>query len=110
VVTEAWQDSSQEDREIIADTLFRLDCDRAVDFLYNALIELDPWSRVHIIDQLGTMPTRRALDCIARFVDDENEMVQESARSALRAAGFPFAIDQPINKNELLDNGVNSRV
>ena len=110
VVTEAWQDSSQEDREIIADTLFRLDCDRAVDFLYNALIDLDPWSRVHIIDQLGTMPTRRALDCIARFVDDENEMVQESARSALRAAGFPFEIDQPIKKNELFDNGVNRRV
>jgi HEAT repeat protein len=96
--------------EIIADTLFRLDCDRAVDFLFNALLELDPWSRVHIIDQLGTMPTRRALDCIARFVDDENEMVQESARSALQAAGFPFESGLPVNRNEMLDSGVHDRV
>ena len=110
VVTEAWVDASQEDREIIADTLFRLDCDSAVDFLYNALMELDTWSRVHIIDQLGTMPTRRALDCIARFVDDENEMVQESARSALQAAGFPFEISLPVNRNEMLGSGVNDRV
>ena len=110
VVAEAWQDASQEDMEIIADTLFRLDCDRAVDFLFNALLELDPWSRVHIIDQLGTMPTRRALDCIARFVDDENEMVQESARSALQAAGFPFESGLPVNRNEMLDSGVHDRV
>jgi HEAT repeat protein len=110
VVVEAWQDASQEDREIIADTLFRLDCDSAVNFLYTALIELDPWSRVHIIDQLGTMPTRRAFDCIACFVDDENQMVQEAARSALLAAGLPVEIGTSINRNGLLDNGVHDRV
>jgi HEAT repeat protein len=110
VVREAWQDASQEDREIIADTLFRIDCDSADNFLYSALLELDTWSRVHIIDQLGTMPTRRAFDCIARFVDDENELVQEAARSALRAAGLPVEISTPINRNDLLDNGVHGRV
>jgi HEAT repeat protein len=110
VTAEAWQDASQEDREIIADTLFRLDCDSAATFLTNALIELDPWSRVHIIDQLGTMPTRRALECIAHFVDDENEMVQETAISALRAAGLPVEIGTPIIGEEPLDNGVDDCV
>ena len=98
------------DREIIADTLFRLDCDRAVDFLNNALIELDPWSRAQIIDQLSTIPTQRALDCIAHFVDDENEMVREAAISLLRAAGLPIGIGMPITRSESLDKGVNEGV
>jgi HEAT repeat protein len=106
VTIEAWQDVSEEDREIIADTLFRLDCDYAVTFLNDALIEMDPWSRAHIIDQLGTMPTRRALDCIARFVNDENEMVQEAAITALRAAGLPVEIGSSIPGGEALDKGV----
>ena len=109
VTVEAWQDASQEDREIIADTLFRLDCDSAADFLNDALIELDPWSRVHIIDQMGTMPTRRVLECISHFINDENEMVQEAAISALRAAGFPVEIGKPITGDELLDNRVDDR-
>jgi HEAT repeat protein len=110
VTREAWQDASQEDREIIADTLFRLDCDSAADFLNDALNELDPWSRVHIIDQLGTIPTRRVLECIARFINDENEMVQEAAISALRAAGFPVEIGKPITGDELLNKRVDDRV
>jgi len=105
VTAEAWQDANQEDREIIADTLFRLDCDYAADFLTKVLIELDPWSRVHIIDQLSTMPTSRALECIVRFVDDENEMVQEAAISALRAAGFPAAIGTQIIEKDSFDKG-----
>jgi HEAT repeat protein len=105
VTIEAWQDASQEDQEIIADTLFRLDCDCAIAFLSNALSEMDPWSRVHIIDQLGTMPTRRALDCIARFVGDENEMVREAAMSVLRAAGLPVEIGISITGKEPLDKG-----
>jgi len=110
VTVEAWQDASQEDREIIADTLFRLDCDSAADFLNDALIDLDPWSRVHIIDQMGTMPTRRVLECIARFINDENEMVQEAAISALRGAGFPAEIGKSIIGDELPDNRVDDRV
>ena len=110
VVSEAWQDASQEDREIITDTLFKLDSDYAVAFLYKALIELDPWSRVHMIDQLGTISIRRALDCISRFIDDENEMVQEAAISALRAAGVPIEIKTQITKDEPLDMGVDDCV
>ena len=110
VTIDAWQDTSEEDREIIADTLFRLDCDRAMIFLNNALIEMDPWSRAHLIDQLGTMPTRRALDCIARFVNDENEMVQEAAITALRAAGLTAEIDTSITRDESLSHGVDDCV
>ncbi|MGD1046627.1 MAG: HEAT repeat domain-containing protein, partial [Bacteroidota bacterium] len=110
VTIKAWQDASPEDQEIIVDTLFRLDCDCAVTFLNNALVEMDPWSRVHIIDQLGTMPTKLALDCIARFVDDENEMVREAAISALRAAGLPVEIGTSITGNEPLDKGVDDCV
>ena len=110
VTVEAWQDTSQEDREIIADTLFRLDCDCAADFLDNALIELDPWSRAQIIDQLSTMPTQRALDCISHFVNDENEIVQEAAISALRAAGLSVVIGTQIIGERSFDEGVNDRV
>jgi HEAT repeat protein len=110
VTTEAWRDASQEDREIIADTLFRLNCDCAVTFLDKALGELDPWSQVYVIDQLGTMPTKRALDCIARFVEDENEMVQEAAISALRAAGLPVEIGTQIVRDEPRDNGTDDCV
>ena len=110
VIEEAWQDASEEDRELIADTLFRFDCDGAADFLNEALLELDPWSRVHIIDQLSTMPTQRAFDCIARFVRDENEMVREAALSALRAAGLPVEIDTRITGEEPLDKGIDDGV
>jgi HEAT repeat protein len=59
---------------------------------------------------MGTMPTRRVLECIARFINDENDMVQEAAISALRAAGLPVEIGKPIAGDELLDNRVDDRV
>jgi HEAT repeat protein len=105
VTAESWQEANQEDWEIIADTLFRLDCDRAATFLKRAIVELDPWSRVHMIDKLITMPTRRALECITQFIEDDNEMVQEAAVSALQAAGYPVETGTPINGNELQDHG-----
>jgi HEAT repeat protein len=106
VIKDAWQEASQEDHEIIADTLFRLDCDSAADFLNDALLEMDPWSRVHIIDQLGSMPTRRVLECIARFVHDENEMVQEAAIAALQTAGVPVDLGTSITGEEQPDKRV----
>ena len=110
IAIEIWQDVSQEDREILADTLFRVDCDYAVNFLNNALSEMDPWSRAQMIDQLGTIPTRSAIECISRFVSDENEIVREAATSVLSAAGFPLGIDAPFTADEQFDNGVDDRV
>ena len=54
-------------------------------------------------DQISTMPTRRALECIARFVNDENEMVREAAISSLRAAGLPVEIGTSFTGMESLD-------
>ena len=95
---------SQEDWEIIADTLFGFDCDRALAFLSSVITELDPWSRVHIIERLATIPTQRALDCIALFSNDENEMVREAALSTLYAAGYPVGLSSSITLNEPLEN------
>ena len=101
---EFWRDASQEDWEIIADTLFGFDCDRALAFLSSVITELDPWSRVHIIERLATIPTQRALDCIALFSNDENEMVREAALSTLYAAGYPVGSSTSITLNEPLEN------
>jgi HEAT repeat protein len=97
---EFWNEANQEDWEIIADTLFRLDCDRALVFLSSVIIELDPWSRVHMIEKLAMIPTRRALDCIARFTQDESEMVQEAAVAALMRASYPPGAMAPLASNE----------
>jgi HEAT repeat protein len=51
------------------------------------------------------MPTRRAIECIARFVNDENEMVREAAISSLQAAGFPVEIGTAIVGMKSLDKG-----
>jgi HEAT repeat protein len=66
---------------------------------------MDPWSRVHMIEQLVTMPTRRALECIARFVEDENEMVREAALMAFQAVGIPVETITRNYGNESLDRG-----
>jgi len=105
ITSEAWYEANQEDREIIADTLFRINCDSAAVFLQSVMVDMDPWSRVHMIERLVTMPTRRALECIAQFVEDENEIVREAALMALQAAGIPVEAITPTNRNESLDRG-----
>jgi hypothetical protein len=107
VTSGAWYEANQEDWEIIADTLFRIDCDRASEFLQSVMVDMDPWSRVHMIEQLVTMPTRRALECIARFVEDENEMVREAALMVFQAAGISAESITSAKKNESLDRGAN---
>lgn len=106
-ISGSWNEASQEDWEIIADALFRIDCDRAAIFMQEVMIDMDPWSRVHMIDQLITMPTNRALECIARFAEDENEMVREAARMAFEAAGIPLKAGSLMKDNESFENGVN---
>ncbi len=71
------------------------------------MADMDPWSRVHMIEQLVTMPTRRALECIARFVDDENEMVREAALMAFQTAGVSLESITSNNGNNSLDRGAN---
>jgi HEAT repeat protein len=98
-----WQEANQEDWEIIADTLFRLNCDRAVSFLSSMMIELDPWSRIHMIERLATIPTQSSINCISGFINDENEMVRETAISALQATGKLTNVSSSMTWNEQLD-------
>ncbi len=107
IISEAWYTANQEDWEIIADTLFRMDCDSAAVFLQKVMIDMDPWSRVHMIEQLVTMPTHRALECIARFVDDENEVVREAALMALQTAGVSSESITRNDGNKSFDRGAN---
>jgi HEAT repeat protein len=107
---EFWREANQEDWEIIADTLFGFDSDRALEFLSSVIIELDPWSRVHVIERLAAMPTQRALDCIARFCNDENETVREAALSTLREAGYSKGVSTRTPLNESLENKADQNV
>jgi HEAT repeat protein len=100
VTSGAWYDANQEDWEIITDTLLRIDCDRAAIFLGTVMVEMDPWSRVHMIERLVTMPTQQALKCISRFIEDENEMVQEAATLALQTARNPVVFNTSTNSGE----------
>jgi len=107
ITSEAWHTANQEDWEIIADTLFRIDCDSAAEFLQNVMVDMDPWSRARMIEQLVAMPTRRALECIARFVDDENDVVREAALMAFQTAGVSLESIKLTDGNKALDCGVN---
>jgi hypothetical protein len=51
------------------------------------------------------MPTRRALECIARFVEDENETVREAVIMAFQAAGVPVEAIIRNYRNGSLDSG-----
>jgi HEAT repeat protein len=56
------------------------------------------------------MPTQRALDCIARFCDDENETVREAALSTLREAGYSKGVSTRTPLNESLENKADHNV
>jgi hypothetical protein len=90
LVKEAWGDANEETRAAIVDTLFRLDGDQAVEVLDVIRNDSDPWLRMHIIELLLPLEDRRIPEFIARFLDDEDEMVREMASSSLEARGISF--------------------
>jgi hypothetical protein len=53
-----------------------------------------------MINQLVTMPTYQALECIARFTDDDNELVREAAISVLKSTRYTTGAAAPINDND----------
>ncbi len=73
------------------DALFRLDGDRAVEFLDAIMNDPDPWLRMHVIEVIAAIADRRAPDFIARFLEDDDEMVRELAMGTLQAKGFDLA-------------------
>jgi HEAT repeat protein len=86
-----WDTSDEETRGAIVDALFRLDGDRAVEFLDAIMNDPDPWLRMHVIEIIAAIADRRAPDFIARFLKDDDEMVRELAAGTLQAKGFHVA-------------------
>ena len=83
-----WDVADEETRAAIVDALFRLDGDRAVEFLDRIMNDPDPWLRMHVIELLMAIDDRRAPEFMARFLSDDDEMVREVATETLRARGY----------------------
>jgi len=92
-VARAWDEGDQDTRSWLIDAMFRLDGDRAVQFLDAVLEQPDPWLRMHVIEVIAAIADSRAPVYIARFLNDEDEMVRELADNLLRAKGF--VADEP---------------
>lgn len=93
VTIEEWNGADQETRTIIVDTMFRLTGDRAVACISEIAADPDPWLRVHVIESIGQVRDRRAVEVIVAFLEDEDEMVRETALSVLQSRGIqPEAI------------------
>ena len=88
VVARQWDIADEETRATIVDALFRLDGDRAIEFLDRIMNDPDPWLRMHVIELLMAIDDRRAPEFIARFLGDDDEMVREVASETLRARGY----------------------
>ncbi len=87
-VAAQWDLADEETRATIVDALFRLDGDRAIEFLDRIMNDPDPWLRMHVIEVLMAIDDRRAPEFIARFLGDDDEMVREVAAETLRARGY----------------------
>ncbi|GEM_PF-768182 len=88
VVENQWAAATEETRALVVDALFRLDGDRAVHFLDAIANDPDPWLRIHVIELLAGISDRRVPGFIARFLDDDDELVRESAAAALQSQGY----------------------
>jgi HEAT repeat protein len=95
LIAQQWDAADEESRAVIVDALFRLDGDRAVQFLDRIMNDPDPWLRMHVIEVIAAINDRRAPDFIARFLSDDNEMVREVAASTLQAKGLDIGEGAP---------------
>jgi HEAT repeat protein len=94
-VAAEWEGGDEETRAVVVDVLFHLDGDRAVDFLDTIMNDPDPWLRIHVIEVIAAIADRRAPEFIARFLEDDDEMVREVAQSTLQSRGFDPATVSP---------------
>jgi HEAT repeat protein len=92
-IASLWETSDEETRAAIVDALFRLDGDRAVEFLDAIMNDPDPWLRMHVIEVIAAIADRRAPDFIARFLQDDDEMVRDLAMGTLQAKGVDLATE-----------------
>lgn len=89
-IASQWGEADEETRAVIVDTLFRLDGDRAVEFLDAIMNDPDPWLRIHVIEVIAAIADPRAPEFIARFLQDDDEMVREVAMSTMQSKGYDF--------------------
>jgi HEAT repeat protein len=87
-VASRWNAADEETRTISVDTLFHLDGDSAIEFFDNMMNDPDPWLRIHLIELLAGIEDRRVPDFVARFLEDDDEMVREVAMGTLQAKGY----------------------
>ena len=90
-IADQWDEADEETRAVIVDALFRLDGDRAVEFLDAIMNDPDPWLRIHVIEVIAAIADPRAPDFIARFMQDDDEMVREVAMGTLHNTGLDLA-------------------
>jgi HEAT repeat protein len=87
-IAEQWNVADEETRAAIVDALFRLDGDRAVQFLDAIMNDPDPWLRIHVIEVIAAIADPRAPEFIARFLQDDDETVREVAMGVLQNKGY----------------------
>jgi HEAT repeat protein len=87
-IARCWESADEETRAAIVDALFRLDGDRAVQFLDEIMNDPDPWLRIHVIEIIAAIADPRAPEFIARFLQDDDEMVREVAMGTLQNKGY----------------------
>ncbi|MCX6138811.1 MAG: HEAT repeat domain-containing protein [Ignavibacteriales bacterium] len=88
IVKRAWSEGSEDVRIAVIDTLFRLDGDKAMQFLDNVVEDPDPWLRIHVMELLTGISDSRIPEFIARFLTDDDEMVRDVAAATLQAQGI----------------------
>ena len=85
VVAQQWDGANEETRATIVDALFRLDGIKAVGFLTRVTEDPDPWLRMHVIELLAQSSDGRVQEFVARFLEDEDELVRETASATMSA-------------------------
>lgn len=86
-----WQDADQEVRYFLLETMFRLDGDRAVNFLMSMMSASDPWFKVHVLELLFDVEDQRVLHIALACLQDEEETVRMTAQAALEARGISLS-------------------
>lgn len=87
-IVKRWKIADVETRGVIINIIFRLDGDKAIEFLCEIMKDPDPWIRVNIIEFVAEVVDRRAPQFISQYLDDEDSMVQELVASILQSRGL----------------------
>ncbi|MBI5472720.1 MAG: HEAT repeat domain-containing protein [Ignavibacteriae bacterium] len=85
VIARLWDQASEDTRSAIVEALFRLNGVEAISFLTRVTEDPDPWLRMRVIELLAQSSDGRVLEFVERFLEDEDEMVRETASATVMA-------------------------